>query len=46
MEFKNPLLENVREEDGALWIPGNKALINLNLASKSTIFYENNILRT
>ncbi|XP_066913026.1 leucine-rich repeat-containing protein 71-like isoform X3 [Clytia hemisphaerica] len=35
VEFKNPLLENVREEDGALWIPGNKALINLNLARNS-----------
>lgn len=31
-EFKNPLLEKVIEENGELWIPGNRSLINLNLA--------------
>jgi len=32
IEIKNPLLDNVRHENGTLWISGNKILINLNLA--------------
>ena len=31
-DFINPLLEETREFDGQLWIPGNRSLINLNLA--------------
>ena len=37
MEFPNPLLEPVEEIRGELYIPGNRALINLNLTGK--IFY-------
>eukprot|EP00794_Sanderia_malayensis_P010243 gene10243-11295_t len=31
-EFTHPLLESAEEKDGELWIPGNRSLINLNLA--------------
>ena len=35
MEFPNPLLEiPLKEEGGEIIIPGNRALINLNLSSK------------
>ena len=35
MEFPNPLLEiPLKEESGEIVIPGNRALINLNLSSK------------
>lgn len=35
MEFPNPLLENpIKEENGEIIIPGNRALINLNLSRK------------
>jgi hypothetical protein len=34
MEFPNPLLEPVEEIQGELFIPGNRALINLNLSGK------------
>ena len=35
MEFPNPLLEHpIKEENGEIIIPGNKALINLNLSRK------------
>lgn len=35
VEFPNPLLENpIKEESGEIIIPGNRALINLNLSRK------------
>ena len=35
VEFPNPLLENpIKEESGDIIIPGNRALINLNLSRK------------
>jgi len=38
IEFPHPLLENTEEISGELWIPGNRSLINLNLArNKITI---------
>ena len=39
MEFPNPLLEiPLKEESGEIIIPGNRALINLNLSSKFCCF--------
>ena len=38
LEFPNPLLEiPLKEENGEIVIPGNRALINLNLSSKSLL---------
>ena len=38
VEFPNPLLEiPLKEEGGEIIIPGNRALINLNLSSKRAI---------
>ena len=45
MEFPNPLLEPVEEVKGELYIPGNRALINLNLTGKAlTLHCETKIL--
>jgi len=39
VEFPNPLLEiPLKEESGEIIIPGNRALINLNLSSKLFFF--------
>jgi len=47
IEFPHPLLENTEEINGELWIPGNRSLINLNLArNKITIESVKELLQT
>ena len=43
IEAINPLLESVEPMEGQLWIPGNRAIINLNLASKSVTVWKSEL---